>query len=157
MSGRVEHADGNRPATSEERGRGRAPQSDDRASLTGKNPAGMLQPYKCFQRFRVRHVVPFEKKSQPSTTLPYFDTTTRRRAQNQALSDRQNAEGDAGTERQRLRQAAAGADRRYTVTPAWRSCCVKSYLQPTYMHTHTHTKQLHQLSFPLPFPPSLAV
>ena len=40
-SGRVEHADGNRPATLEERGSGRAPQPGYRTSLTGKKPAGM--------------------------------------------------------------------------------------------------------------------
>ena len=45
-SGRVEHADGNRPATLEERGSGRAPQQGDKANLTGKKPPGMLQPYK---------------------------------------------------------------------------------------------------------------
>ena len=39
--GRVEHADGNRPATLEERGGGRAPQPGYRTSLTGKKPAGM--------------------------------------------------------------------------------------------------------------------
>ena len=36
---RVEHADGNRPATLEERGSGKAPQPGDRASLTRKKPA----------------------------------------------------------------------------------------------------------------------
>ena len=40
-SGRVEHADGNRPATLEERESGKAPEPGDRASLTGKKPAGM--------------------------------------------------------------------------------------------------------------------
>ena len=40
-SGRVGHAGGNRPATLEERGSGRAPQPGDRISLTGKKPAGM--------------------------------------------------------------------------------------------------------------------
>ena len=40
-SGRVEQADGNRPATLEERGSGRAPQPGYRTSLTGKKPAGM--------------------------------------------------------------------------------------------------------------------
>ena len=58
------------------------------------------------------------KKSPPSTALPYFDITTRRRAQNQARSDRRNAEGDARRERHRLRQAAARAARRFKVTPA---------------------------------------
>ena len=82
----------------------------------------------------------FKKKhSQPSTALPYFDITTCRRAQNQAQSDRRNAEGDAGRKRERLRQAAARAARRYPVTPAGLTCCDESSLQPTYMHTHTHT------------------
>ena len=83
----------------------------------------------------------FKKHSQPSRSLPYFDITTCRCAQNQARSDRRNAEEDAGRKRKRLRQAAARAARRYPVTPAGLTCCDESSLQPTYMHTHTHTQQ----------------
>ena len=39
--GKVEHADGNRPATLEEKGSGRVPQPGGRVSFTGKKPAGM--------------------------------------------------------------------------------------------------------------------
>ena len=39
--GRVEYADGNWPVTLEKRESGRAPQPGDRASLTGKKPAGI--------------------------------------------------------------------------------------------------------------------
>ena len=148
-SGRVEHADGNRPATLEERESVRAPQPGERASLTGKKPAGMydsnIQKFQTLEGATNRSCdKSFLKKkiSQPSTALPYFDITTRRHAQNQSRSDCRNAEGDAGRERHRLRQAATRAARRYAVTPVGLSCCVKSSHQPTYMHTHTHTLEV---------------
>ena len=81
----------------------------------------------------------FQNNSQQSTTVSYVDIITCRRAQNQARSGRRNAEGDVRKERQRLRQAAARAARRYVVTPLGLSCCLQSSFQPTYMHTHTHT------------------
>ena len=99
----------------------------------------------------------FQKHSQPSTALPYFDITTYRSAQSQARSDRRNAEGDAGRERERLRQAAARAARRYPVTPAGLTCCDESSLQPTYCtctHTHTHTHAHTQQATPPALLPS---
>ena len=84
----------------------------------------------------------FQTKSQPSTALPYFDITTRRRAQNQARLDRPNAEGDVG---RRGIDCAKQPRAQIEGTQSLPSGChvvskaLSNHHKCTHTHTHTQT------------------